>query len=277
VCSTLQFYETTLATWGLVLSHASWHRSKAFKDYARVQNKSPPSRSYAASFFFKLACVKYLQAGLPTGHELDSVPKTMCIVHDSNLSALSEAASLTVWFHVFCQGHALIPGTAIGMAADTSMRLFLLRMFIWGMYASCVWIFIKGNPRLRHSVQRRGRKWLSVQWSLGCMLIGAFQLSSVSTTCAGSLSFGALYTCMYCLCTGQFLVKMWRINDLISVVVVTTKRQMRLWLWFYSGLLGPEKSNNCVLFCICSTKIPYGGPNKEYIGDEHEDLQKAVK
>lgn len=32
-----------------------------------------------------------------------------------------------------------------------------------------------------------------------------------------------------------------------------------------------------VYVSICSTKIPYGGPNKEYIGDENEDLQRAVK
>ena len=31
-----------------------------------------------------------------------------------------------------------------------------------------------------------------------------------------------------------------------------------------------------VYISICSTKIPYGGPNKEYIGDENEDLQRAV-
>jgi DNA topoisomerase-6 subunit B len=32
-----------------------------------------------------------------------------------------------------------------------------------------------------------------------------------------------------------------------------------------------------VYVSICSTKIPYGGPNKEYIGDENEDLQKVVR
>jgi DNA topoisomerase VI subunit B len=32
-----------------------------------------------------------------------------------------------------------------------------------------------------------------------------------------------------------------------------------------------------VYISICSTKIPYGGPNKEYIGDENEDLQKVVR
>jgi len=31
-----------------------------------------------------------------------------------------------------------------------------------------------------------------------------------------------------------------------------------------------------VYVSIVSTKIPYGGPNKEYIGDENESLQKAV-
>ena len=32
-----------------------------------------------------------------------------------------------------------------------------------------------------------------------------------------------------------------------------------------------------VYISIVSTKIPYGGPNKEYIGDEDESLQKAVR
>jgi len=32
-----------------------------------------------------------------------------------------------------------------------------------------------------------------------------------------------------------------------------------------------------VFVSICSTKIPYGGPNKEYIGDENEELQRAVR
>ena len=32
-----------------------------------------------------------------------------------------------------------------------------------------------------------------------------------------------------------------------------------------------------VYISIVSTKIPYGGPNKEYIGDEEESLQKAVR
>jgi len=32
-----------------------------------------------------------------------------------------------------------------------------------------------------------------------------------------------------------------------------------------------------VFVSVCSTKIPYGGPNKEYIGDENEELQKTVR
>uniref|UniRef100_A0A7S1EK14 DNA topoisomerase 6 subunit B n=1 Tax=Hemiselmis andersenii TaxID=464988 RepID=A0A7S1EK14_HEMAN len=32
-----------------------------------------------------------------------------------------------------------------------------------------------------------------------------------------------------------------------------------------------------VYVSICSTKIPYGGPNKEYIGDAHEDLKRSVR